>query len=268
MPLTIDPIQEQSKFPVEKKPSLDPNEKAIYSDVFSLQNAFRILFLVLDNTFKKIQDYINTSGTGVPEAPVDGTVYGRKDAAWTAVSGSSPASSTVVFTSNTALSGATRNVTTEGDITWYNVASIRKRGASRIVDAANMPVTPGVLTGWGFASDPTYNAGDVLTSGAAGSFSTGVFSSYTSGAGFQLAIRFREGINVVRLYVSNGNPFTVNMKLEGSTSTATSGAIVSGANMVLAFTVDCKVEGQIGYIECIAGGAINLAFSFLTIGTS
>jgi hypothetical protein len=82
MPINIDPIQVQSNFPVEKKPSLDPEQKAIYNDVFSLQNAFRILFLVLDNTFTKIQDHINGLVEGIPEAPIDGQLYGRKDAAW------------------------------------------------------------------------------------------------------------------------------------------------------------------------------------------
>lgn len=82
MPLDIEPIQVQSKFPLEKKPSLDPGEKEIYNDVFSLQNAFKILFLVLDNTFTKIQDYINGIVEGIPEAPIDGQIYGRKDADW------------------------------------------------------------------------------------------------------------------------------------------------------------------------------------------
>jgi hypothetical protein len=87
MPLEIEPIQVQSKFPLEKKPSLDPAEKEIYSDVFSLQNAFKILFLVLDRTFTQIADYVNTIATGIPEAPIDGQQYARKDAGWVVVTG-------------------------------------------------------------------------------------------------------------------------------------------------------------------------------------
>lgn len=84
MAIIIKSITDQSKFPIEKKPSLDPQEKAIYSDVFSLQNAFRILFGVLDNTFKQIQDAVNTglTGSGIPEAPMDGKLYGRKNGTW------------------------------------------------------------------------------------------------------------------------------------------------------------------------------------------
>lgn len=92
MPIDIKPVQVQSKFPLEKKPSLDPSEKEIYNDVFSLQNAFKILFLVLDNTFTKIQDYVNGAPT---EAPINGVTYGRKDAAWVAVTAGGGGSSLV-----------------------------------------------------------------------------------------------------------------------------------------------------------------------------
>jgi hypothetical protein len=63
MAIVIQPIKVQSKFPVENKPSLDPKQKEIYNDVFALQNAFKILFIVLDNTFKLIQDEVN-AGSG------------------------------------------------------------------------------------------------------------------------------------------------------------------------------------------------------------
>jgi len=85
MPIVIPKIEDQSKFPIEKKPSLDPNQKEVYSDVFSLQNAFRILFHVLNNMFGAIQDYINTNL--LEDAPADGTTYGRKDHAWVPTGG-------------------------------------------------------------------------------------------------------------------------------------------------------------------------------------
>jgi hypothetical protein len=87
MAILIEPIQVQSQFPLEKKPSLDPAEKEIYSDVFSLQNSFKILFLVLDNTFQQIEDAVNTglSGSGIPEAPMDGQTYGRKNGTWVVI---------------------------------------------------------------------------------------------------------------------------------------------------------------------------------------
>lgn len=87
MPLEIDPIEQQSNFPIEKKPSLDPSEVRTYADVFSLQNGFRILFRVLDNTFDAIADYVNAIPAGIPEAPEDGQTYGRKDADWVPVTG-------------------------------------------------------------------------------------------------------------------------------------------------------------------------------------
>ena len=85
MPLIVKPIQDTSKFPLEKKPSLDPNQRAIYTDVFSLQNCFRILFNVLDNFFLELMDYINNTSVG-DDAPSDGQTYGRRNKAWVVVS--------------------------------------------------------------------------------------------------------------------------------------------------------------------------------------
>lgn len=85
MPLIVKPIQDTSKFPLEKKPSLDPNQKSIYTDVFSLQNCFRILFNVLDNFFLELMDYINNTSVG-DDAPSDGQTYGRRNKAWVVVS--------------------------------------------------------------------------------------------------------------------------------------------------------------------------------------
>lgn len=122
MPLNIEPIQVQSKFPVEKKPSLDPAQKQIYTDVFSLQNAFRILFKVLDNTFEKIQDYINA---GIGEAPIDGQIYGRKNAAWEAIAATGGAAimETLNQAAYDALRGAPATTVTAGNVgTLYDLA--------------------------------------------------------------------------------------------------------------------------------------------------
>lgn len=75
MPLKIDPIEQQAKTPLEKKPSTDPQHVAIYRDLFSLQNTFRILFFVLDKIFKQIQDYVNNIPGGGSGSYVPGKIY-------------------------------------------------------------------------------------------------------------------------------------------------------------------------------------------------
>lgn len=60
------------KYPLTPKPTIEPTDPALYSDLFSLQNTLRILMATLDTNFAQL----------VPEAPKDGKKYVRKDGAW------------------------------------------------------------------------------------------------------------------------------------------------------------------------------------------
>jgi len=66
-------------YPLTLKPSIEPTDLRLYTDIFSLQNTIRIMMQVLDSNFISLEDEIVVR---LLDAPEDGKLYGRKDGAW------------------------------------------------------------------------------------------------------------------------------------------------------------------------------------------
>ena len=70
----------QQRYSLSKLPLTKPHvEPEVYSDLFALYNTVKKLLQDLDTAFAEV------GGGGIPDAPIDGTLYGRKDGAWEAV---------------------------------------------------------------------------------------------------------------------------------------------------------------------------------------
>lgn len=74
------------RYPITLKPITHPQYKETHTDIFNLQNSFRILVHQLDDTFAET----------VPEAPEDGKLYGRKDKTWEEITGEGGGGSLII----------------------------------------------------------------------------------------------------------------------------------------------------------------------------
>lgn len=180
------------------------------------------------------------------------------------------AESTVTYDSSTALSSKVLNLTTEGDIDWVaNIgAPTYKRLGGRWVRFINVGSNTGALSGWGFSS-VSFNANDVGYQSGSGTITNGYYVGYAATNGCQISFRLKRGINVVRLYVSNALPFTVDAAIDGSTSTATVTTSAGSGNLAIQFTFNCKEEGQVGSLTMLkTSSSGNMAISAITIGSA
>ncbi len=124
-----------------------------------------------------VMGYITDLGGGIPEAPEDGTTYGRKDGAWTAVGSGGAMSAGDILTELNTVDGSGSGLDAD---TLDGLHSTAFALASHNQAFSTITSTPTTLSGYGITDGVTSSA---LTTSLAGKSDTGhthAFSSLTS----------------------------------------------------------------------------------------
>jgi hypothetical protein len=194
---------------------------------------------------------------------------------WAAASGGGGSSSATITVNS--LPSST-NLTTEGNLDWQMWGNTSYPEANNPNGVYRKNTTAYQIFGlWCIPSGPTgtfnfssvwngsWAANDSQVTLASGSNGVGTYISTSSGGGIRLIVTASTVTRYLRLYVSNGTPYSIICTFDDGTVVTSSGIVTVNAQIVIVF--NSARDGARMNVQIQANASTNIGFLAATLGT-